>query len=71
METKPAKQRQHFYRDYATGQWSKRSLFAWRWLGWPGAIRTRVRSQANELRSSPCSTRGLLIVGRSPPSFGG
>ena len=34
----------------------------------PGAIRTRVRSQANELRSYPCSTRGLLIVGRSPPT---
>ena len=26
METNPKKQRQHFYRDYASGQWSMSEL---------------------------------------------
>ncbi len=28
METNPKKQRQHFYRDYASGQWSMSELCA-------------------------------------------
>jgi hypothetical protein len=27
METNPKKQRQHFYRDYASGQWSMSELW--------------------------------------------
>jgi hypothetical protein len=29
METNPKKQRQHFYRDYASGQWSMSELCGW------------------------------------------
>ena len=65
METNPKKQRQHFYRDYASGQWSMSELCDRYQISRPTGYKWVDRIEAGEkpssgacVRARPASDRG-------------
>jgi hypothetical protein len=62
METNPKKQRQHFYRDYASGQWSMSELCG-RWecgrTKRPRIRRRRGASSASRVWQGVIRSEGL------------
>ena len=54
METNPKKQRQHFYRDYASGQWSMSELCGRYQISRPTGYKWIDRIETEGLKTQPC-----------------
>jgi hypothetical protein len=67
MNTNPTRQRQEFYRDYVSGQWSMSERALTEWDAWAEAELARLDGQEDWRPALEHATRGLLETLRALP----
>ena len=68
METNPKKQRQHFYRDYASGQWSMSELCARYQISRPTGYKWIDRIEAEGLKAVDDRSRAPIAIPTERPN---
>ena len=71
METNPENQRQHFYRDYASGQWSMSELCDRYQISRPTGYKWIDRIEAEGLKAVEDRSRPPIVIRSERPNRSG